>query len=283
MTPPPAAHPVQAGDGHAFTLLHVRATSPRLRLLWLPALGVAARHYLPFAEALAARGVDVHLHEWRGSGSSTLRAGRGADWGYRALLSEDLPASLAAIAALGGAAPLALGGHSLGGQLACCLAGQHPQRFAALWLVASGTPYWRSFPHPLRHALPLVYRFLPWLARRLGVLPGRRLGFGGNEAPHLIADWARVGLTDRYVASGMAQDLDAGMAHCNVPVQGIVLADDWMAPASSLQRLVARLGTGTPGILRLDAHALGTRADHFAWMRAPAAVADALLDGMRQP
>ena len=251
MTTPPAAHPVQAGDGHAFTLLHVRATSPRLRLLWLPALGVTARHYLPFAEALAARGVDVHLHEWRGSGSSTLRAGRGADWGYRTLLSEDLPASLAAI--------------------------------AALWLVASGTPYWRSFPHPLRHALPLVYRFLPWLARRLGVLPGRRLGFGGNEAPHLIADWARVGLTDRYVASGMAQDLDAGMAHCNVPVQGIVLADDWMAPASSLQRLVARLGTGTPGILRLDAHALGTRADHFAWMRAPAAVADALLDGMRQP
>ncbi len=278
MTSAPAEQRVQAGDGHVFTLLAAHAAAPRARLLWLPALGVAARHYLPFAETLAAEGVDVHLHEWRGNGSSTLRAGRGSDWGYRALLEQDLPASLDAIDAAATPLPLLIGGHSLGGQLACCLAGQHPRRFAALWLVASGTPYWRSFPAPLRYALPLVYRFLPWLARRQGVLHGRRLGFGGNEARGLIHDWARVGLLDRYAAQGMPQDLDADMAACHAPLRGVVLDADWMAPASSLRRLAARMGTSDVSITRLDAAALGTRADHFSWMKQPGAVARALLE-----
>uniref|UniRef100_UPI00026304A5 alpha/beta fold hydrolase n=1 Tax=Xanthomonas sacchari TaxID=56458 RepID=UPI00026304A5 len=135
------ALPVAAADGHRWTLLARVPDAPRQALLWLPALGVAARHYLPFAEALAAHGVAVFLHEWRGNGSSTLRPSRQCDWGYRALLQLDLPASQAAIARHGIAAPLLVGGHSLGGQLACCYASLQPQAFAALWLGASGTPH----------------------------------------------------------------------------------------------------------------------------------------------
>ena len=81
---------VQATDGHQWTLLVRQPTEPpRMHLLWLPALGVAARHYLPFAEALAARGVAVYLHEWRGNGSSSLRPSHTQDWGYRELLELD--------------------------------------------------------------------------------------------------------------------------------------------------------------------------------------------------
>ena len=168
-----------AADGHRWTLLGRRPERPRAQLLWLPALGVSARNYLPLAEALAARGVATWVHEWRGNGGSSLRPSRDCDWGYRELLSLDLPASLAV---LGEGGPRTIGGHSLGGQLACCFAGQHPQAIDGLCLVASGTPYWRSFPGPRGWLLPAVYRFLPWLARRRGVLPGRRLGFGGTEA-----------------------------------------------------------------------------------------------------
>jgi len=71
--------PVQTGDGHRFELLARVPTQPRAQLLWLPALGVAARHYLPFAEALAAQGIAVYLHEWRGNGSSSLRPSRTQD------------------------------------------------------------------------------------------------------------------------------------------------------------------------------------------------------------
>ncbi|QNH21580.1 Serine aminopeptidase, S33 [Xanthomonas sp. GW] len=271
-----AALPTGAGDGHRWTLLARIPAAPRQALLWLPALGVAARHYLPFAEALAAQGVAVFLHEWRGNGSSTLRPSRTQDWGYRQLLCEDLPASHAAIARHS-ALPPAIGGHSLGGQIACCYAALHPQAFAQLWLVASGTPYWRHFAAPRRYLLPLAYRFLPWLAQRQGVLHGRRLGFGGTEARSLIADWARVGLSDRYAAAGMAADLETLLAQLSAPVRGVLLQDDWMAPQTSLRALLRKMAPRTLDLRSLDAAQLGTAADHFAWMKRPAAVAQALL------
>src|SRR3546814_2481627 len=94
-----------------------------------------------------------------------------------------------------------IGGHSLGGQLACCRLALDPQAASAVWLVASGAPYWRAFPPRPRWWLPLVYRFLPWLADACGALPGRRIGFGGNEARGLIRDWSPPALSGRYAAN----------------------------------------------------------------------------------
>jgi len=164
------------------------------------------------------------------------------------------------------------------GRRARCPPGQPPEAFAGLWLVATGTPWWRSFPRPRRWLLPLAYRFLPWLARRQGALHGRRVGFGGTEARSLIADWARVGLTNRYAAAGLPCDLEAGMARLRLPAAGIVLADDWLAPRSSLQALLHKLPQADASIVELDARALGAPADHFSWMKQPACLARALAD-----
>lgn len=273
----PVEVPVTAADGHRYRLLAHLPERPVATLLWLPALGVAARHYSPFAARLAARGVASFVHEWRGHGSSTLRAGRDCDWGYRELLASDLPASEAA---LGGALPLVLpriiGGHSLGGQLACCRLAMQPGAATRLWLVASGAPYWRAFPLPTRYWLPLAYRLLPWLARRNGALPGRRIGFGGREARGLVADWARSALSGRYAAAGLEVDLDAAMAGIAVAVQAVVLAGDWLAPDSSLRFLLSKMPQAEPGITRLDRTGPGVAADHFSWMDHPEAVAGAL-------
>ncbi|MEN5367749.1 alpha/beta fold hydrolase [Stenotrophomonas sp. TWI273] len=268
--------PVQAEDGHRFELLARVPTQPRARLLWLPALGVAARHYLPFAEALAARGIAVYLHEWRGNGSSSLRPSRTQDWGYRDLLEQDLPASLANVAG-DAATPLIIGGHSLGGQLACCFAGLHPQRFARVWLVASGTPYWRTFPAPRGWTLPLVYRFLPWLAQRQGALHGKKLGFGGTEARGLIRDWSRVGLNNHYAAAGMATDLEAAMRDLRGQAAAVVMDHDWLAPTGSMQGLLAKMPGMRAQLSVVSAQMLGARADHFAWMKTPEAVVEQLL------
>lgn len=269
--------PLQAQDGHACTLIARMPAHPSGALLWVPALGVAARHYLPFAEALAARGVAVCVHEWRGNGSSSLRAGRRTDWGYRELLGTDLPLSHAAWRARLPDVAHRIGGHSLGGQLAACHLGQHPDAFTGLWLVGSGTPYWRTFPAPRGYALPFFYRFAPWLARACGALPGRRLGFGGDEARGLIGDWARVGLSGRYRAAGWPVDLEAGLRRVSAPIDGVLFDDDWLAPESSLRALVAKMPHAPARIHTLHHAALGTRADHFAWMKQPQAVIDALL------
>ncbi|MCC5085811.1 alpha/beta hydrolase family protein [Xanthomonas campestris] len=271
-----AAYAATAADGHGWQLLHYAPAQPIASLLWLPALGVAARHYAPFAQALAERGIAVFVHEWRGNGSSTLRASRRHDWGFRTLLEHDLPASQAIVAAQLPPLPRLLGGHSLGGQLACCHAALHPGSAARLWLVASGSPYWRNFPPPLRYGLPLAYRFLPWLARVQGVLHGRRLGFAGTEARSLIADWARVGRSNRYRAAGAPWDLEQALASVICPIDGVVFAHDRFGPATALHALCAKMPQAPATLHLLDDAALGVRSDHFAWMRAPIAVAAAL-------
>ena len=65
--------PVTADDGHGWNLAAAVPAQPKAALLWLPAMGVAAKHYRPLAEALAAHGIAVFLHEMRGNGSSNLR------------------------------------------------------------------------------------------------------------------------------------------------------------------------------------------------------------------
>lgn len=279
MSDAPRRVPLQAGDGHAFAVVRCLPAQARARLLWLPALGVAARHYLPLAQALAARGIAVYLHEWRGNGSSALRPSRRHDWGYRELLDHDLPASQALMArddADHHPLPWIIGGHSLGAQLACVHAARATPRFPCLWLVASGTPWWRSFPAPRSWLLPLAYRFLPWLAQRQGALHGRRIGFGGTEARGVIRDWARVGLSNRYAAAGLDECLEQRLRALRGEAVLVMMADDWMAPIGSMQALMAKLPQVRSTMTVLQATERGRRADHFGWMASPHAVADVL-------
>lgn len=275
--------PVEAGDGHRYRLLIRQPETPVASLLWIPALGVAARHYLPFAEALNRCGVAVFVHEWRGHGSSDRRAGHDSDWGYRELLDHDLPASLAAMRARAPGVPHIVGGHSLGGQLAACLLGLVPDAASRLWLVASGAPYWPAFPRPRRWLLPLAYRFLPWLADRRGALPGRAIGFGGKEARSVMRDWSRTALSGRYAGAGMSRDLETALSTVAVDVNAVLFADDWLAPRSSLDFLLGKMHATGLRCRTLDAATLGTKADHFAWMQRSDAVARALAAGLDQP
>lgn len=268
---------MQSTDGHAWTLLARVPAKPVATLLWLPALGIAARHYVPLAEVLAAQGIAVFVHEWRGHGTSSLRAGRTQDWGYRELLAHDIPASEAAIVVRVPGVERIVGGHSLGGQLACCYAGLTAHQVHRLWLVASGAPYWRAFPVPMRWWLPLAYRFLPWLANRFGALPGRRIGFGGNEARGLIRDWARSGLSGRYAARGLDADLEQALAASALEVHAVVMARDPLAPPSSLGFLLSKLAASHVSTDVLDGAQLGATADHFHWLKRPEAVVARLM------
>jgi predicted alpha/beta hydrolase len=268
----PMVIPVAVADGSRFELLCVQPAGDWRRLLyWIPAMGISARHYLPLAEALAAHGVAVAVHEWRGIGSSDRRAGRACDWGYRELLQDDLPAGLAALRARWPQATCWLGGHSLGGQLGSLYASLHPAEFAGLVLVASGAPYWRRFRHGW--LIGAAYVLAPWLAALLGYLPGRRIGFGGNEARGVIADWSRTGRTGRYAAVGMILDFERQLASLQLSLLALRLRDDWLAPQASLDWLLGKLGQGERGMDVITPQELGGPADHFGWMKMPVPVA----------
>lgn len=265
--------PVIAADGAEADLLLVIPLDVSLGLLyWLPAMGVAAKHYLPLAEALAARGIAVALHEWRGIGSSDQRAGRNSDWAYRELLQADLPAGIAAARQRFAGLPCWLGGHSLGGQLASLYASLHPHEHAGIALVASGSPYWRRFRQA--YLIGLSYVLAPWLASLVGYLPGRRIGFGGNEARGVIADWARSGRMGRYAAAGVSVDFEVRLAELDLPLLALRLRDDWLGPEASLAWLLGKMPRVHAEREVLTPKDLdGTPADHFAWMKSPEAVA----------
>ena len=105
---------VPSGDCSPHLLMHL-PPEPSAALYWLPALGVGIGPNELFADALAAAGVAVVVHEWRGLGSSNRRASRRCDWGYRELLDLDIAAGIEAAGNQIRAPRWYLGGHSLGG------------------------------------------------------------------------------------------------------------------------------------------------------------------------
>ena len=272
--------PLSTDDGHRYNLIARIPARPQASLLWLPALGVAARHYLPFADALAAKGVAVFLQEMRGNGSSNLRPSRQVDWGYRHILTLDIARSHAASVEHCDAKQRIIGGHSIGAQFAACYLGLNSGAFDRLWLVASGSPYWRTFPAPKRCVLPFAYQFVPWIADRRGVFHGRRLGFAGDEARSLMRDWANVGLSNRYAAAGMQANLEAALSMVPARTQAVLFKEDWLAPRRSMLALLEKMPSATATLTLLDRTALGVRADHFAWMKQPQAVARVLSDSV---
>jgi len=267
---------VVSPDGTSSDLHVVRpARQARDLVFWCPAMGVPARHYLPLAMALGARGIAMAMLEWRGVGSSNRRAGRACSWGYRELLTEDIPAGLVAAREACPDARIWLGGHSLGSQMSVLFAGLHPHDLAGLLLVAGGSPYWRCFSRPwLIRSFCALLRPLDAI---FGYYPGRTLGFAGNEARGLMDDWSRSASSGRYEPNGLDIDFAARLGVLALPILALRLRDDWLAPASSRERLLAMLPAAGQEIVEISPPDLGgAPADHFAWMKAPGATAECI-------
>lgn len=267
--------PVEAADGHRFELIDTGPPGAPA-LLFLPGMGISARNLIPFGHALGERGVRLLVHEWRGNGSSTLRAARGVDWGYDELLDLDLVAAVDAATLEAADAGLWLGGHSLGSQLACLAAALAPRPIEGLALVAGGAPYWRCYPAPTGIGLLGMLTLLPMLVRALGYYPGKRLGFAGTEARQLMIDWARTGRTGRYAWGQPRRDEDAALSRLSIPVHVVAMVHDRFVSTASMDWLLDKLSSSSVTRHRVTDAAQGRTADHFGWMRSPSASAEIL-------
>lgn len=267
---------VVARDGAQSTLQWHVPPAPRAWLYWLPALGVGPGPNETFADAMAARGFAVAVHEWRGLGTSNRRAGRGQDWGYRELLDLDIPAGLEAAALAHPSLPGWIGGHSLGGQFALIEAARRGDGLQGVLLAASGHPHWKQFPGLRKFGVLAFAAGIPLVTNLAGHFPGTRLGFAGREAGRLMREWARTCRRGDYRTGDFGGALDAALAAWRGRVLAIRLAHDTLAPPASIERLRA-LAPGAHWQVRDfgPEKFAARRPDHFGWLREPAPLADA--------
>ncbi|WP_445283525.1 alpha/beta hydrolase family protein [Streptomyces sp. DSM 118148] len=267
--PLPVLARVESTSGVALVVRVLRHADPGAPVaVVLPAMGAAARFYLPVVRALHEEGLTVVTADHRGHGESTPAVSRGTRFGYREMVEEDLPAVLAAVRAEFPAAPLVLVGHSLGGQLALLYAATHPQDVDALVLVAAGSVWYRGFGAARALRNLLASQLFAALATVIGYWPGKRFGFGGTEAGGVMRDWARQGRTGDYRPEGSSVDYEKALRELTLPLLAIGVDNDVLAPAGSREHLLSKVPRcGVDRWHYTTEAAGGKHIDHFRWVR----------------
>ncbi|GJM08974.1 MAG: hypothetical protein DHS20C11_12500 [Lysobacteraceae bacterium] len=260
--------PVETEDGHRSALSWCDAGDNTPVLFWVPALGVRAVHYQTFFAALAEQGISSLGYDYRGHGSSSIRASRAENWGYPTLLEIDLPAAWQASAGVRAGRASWLGGHSLGGQLAAIVA--HRLSASGVIIHATGIPHWRSYGPVKGVGLWTVTWLLQSIAAVFGYYPGRRLGFGGREARSVMADWSSTVRSGQYLVERCSSDNEQALTSFTGRVLGLAMADDELVPESTLDQLLKRLVAADieKHVLPGEAFA-GGQARHFSTLKQP--------------
>jgi predicted alpha/beta hydrolase len=228
------------------------------------ATAVPQTYYRRFAEFLASRGLRVLTYDFRGVGQSRPAelAGFAAtmtDWARR-----DAAAAHAWVRDHHGDEPLALVGHSFGGQLLGLL-DEAEDALGAL-LVGSQLGSLSLWP-PLRRALFSTYlrAIVPAAATAFGYLPGWT-GLGADLPAGVAREWAGWCLQPRYLLDSHP-DAAARFAAFRRPVLLYSFSDDGYAPRRTVEALARVLAGADLEERRLGPADVGAPIGHFGYFR----------------
>ncbi|WP_018351084.1 alpha/beta hydrolase family protein [Longispora albida] len=226
-------------------------------VVFLPAMGVPAGYYKPWAAALRAEGLTPIIPDLRGTGSSRPRPARGTEHGLDELVS-DVGTVLAALRPRLEGRKVLLAGHSLGGQLASLHLSRDPSGIDGLLLLATGVPYYRIYRHRRLGVLAFSQGIYAG-ARLIGYWPGWI--FAGRQSKNVIRDWAYTSRHGRFPMPG-AED---ALTTVDLPVLAVSVAGDQFTPSVTLDHLVGKL---TSARVTRSHYRAPERVDHFTWVRA---------------
>ena len=109
---------IRSDDGVSSRITVFRAAAADSTVvIIMPAMGVPASFYEPLATALVDQGLNVVTADLRGHGESSIRPGKGVDYGYGEMVLYDWPCIIDRVEGQFPDAPKVILGHSLGGQL----------------------------------------------------------------------------------------------------------------------------------------------------------------------
>lgn len=250
---------------------HSRRSSPDVTapvIVIMPGLGVGGRYYTIVAGAIAKRGFDVAVGELRGQGDSEPKPHGKSTFGYHDIAAVDIPAIIqTALARFPGRTPFLLG-HSMGGQLSVLYAARNPH-LGGIILVGSGTPYYKGRSGVMSPGIIAGSTAMSLTAKVAGYWPGDLVGGFGRQSKILIADWARLARTGRFVPTGADIDYEKHIEKVTAPVLSITLTEDEFSPPAAVEHLAGKL-IGA----EVTRWTLPSPPGHNAWIRDPEQVAD---------
>lgn len=258
-------------DGVQSELRIFEHANAEIVVLVLPAMGVRAKYYDDLAESFNKQGFSVCVAELRGIDTSSVRASRDVDFGYYELTAYDVPSALTATQESFPNSKVVLFGHSLGGQVTSLMLAQKPDCGAhALVLSASCSICYKGWPWYKRLNLLLFTQLAALIAQVFGYFPGKKIGFGGQEARTVMRDWAHVARNGKYRLRNTDFDYEVAFSSVTLPVLAINYEDDKFAPYGAVSRLVDKFGNQPVSRLTMTGQDLGTqKADHFNWVKHP--------------
>ncbi|HEX3770743.1 MAG TPA: alpha/beta fold hydrolase [Polyangiaceae bacterium] len=257
--------PAMDGIPIAATVFNAAAPAPRGTLLVHAAAATPQRFYARFASYLAEGGVRVVTYDYRGVGRSRPRSLRGypatmSDWAF-----QDARGAHRFVRQCFPDQPVAVLGHSFGGQLVGLI--DEPREVAGAIFVASQLGYYGHWPWPKRTQYSLLWRALvPATTRAFGYLPGR-VGLGEDLPRGVVEEWRRWCLAPDYLISGYP-DAAERFARFDVPLAFYSFTDDPLAPERAVKALQSRLPAANLEHRRVDPRVLGRGAiGHHGFFR----------------
>ncbi|MEM9934852.1 MAG: alpha/beta fold hydrolase [Bacteroidota bacterium] len=269
-------------DGHEVDI-QVYSANSSVTYLFMPALGVRASYYLPFVEALQQESVNTVLMDYRGKGTSSVRASSKVDFGYETLI-QDMAKIGDHIHEIFPSTNLVVGGHSLGGQVGCLLAARYPEKVVGILKITSCLVYHKGWSGWGNVQVRMAGTLFPLIARIVGHFPGEKVGFGGREGKTLMKDWGHNALTGRYELTGTDFNYESALHNTLKPLLSISLKGDFMASYQAVKNLYEKLHPDSPLTHHhISAEEVGIeKLNHFNWVKKPGYVAKLLADWLKE-
>jgi predicted alpha/beta hydrolase len=224
--------------------------APRSAILINSATAVPRKIYRGFAAYLAEQGHTVLTYDYRGTGGSRPESLRGFNVRMRDWAALDVAAAIAHMRVVWPKLPLAVIGHSFGGQ-ALGLVPNNGEVSRALF-VAAQAGYWRLFHSPEKYRVYLLLRLIGSpIARVMGYVPGK-LGIGEDLPAGVFLEWTNWVMKPRYFFDDTTLAALANFPAYRGALRAMCMTDDpWATPAT-----VGLLCSGFTGTTaeRIDVH-----------------------------
>ena len=257
-----------ANDGYmlAGTLFLPRGAK-NATVLICSATAVPRKIYRAFATYLAGRGCVVLTFDYRGIGGSRPPSLKGfpatiSDWA-----TLDIASAVTWLRGRYKGLPLAVVGHSFGGQAIGLL--PNNDMITKSLLVAAQAGHWAMMTPPENYRVYAMVKYLGRPATRLfGYMPGSKLGLGEDVPGGVFMQWTDWVMKPRYYYDDPSLKALANYAQYKKPVRALSFTDDPWATLPMVELLCSGFTATKPEIVSIEPKQIGTtKIGHFGFFR----------------